>query len=149
MRLKLAMMSAMATLTLTIGIAISAPTGAQAITGAHPTVAAGVSAAAQGRCSSHAPSGAAFEFWNRYNKTGDSWFCACNPGTEFSSGFLPPVKSFDNFCGTKVWMQQFLDGGSPPHGWSYCISPGATKNMVGTKYQSPASFLVGRQTGSC
>jgi hypothetical protein len=106
-------------------------------------------APANGDCSGHAPSGAAFEFWNGYNHTGDPWYCACNPATEYSAGFLPPVKSFDNHCGTKVWMQQFVDGGSPPQGWSYCISPGEVKNDVGTTWQNPASFLVGRETGSC
>jgi hypothetical protein len=138
-----------------IGVACVSVLSSAQLSAAHPSAGpphARLAAAEAPRtpaCSLIAPSGPAFEFWNGYNETADTWYCSCNRGTDYSSGFLDPVKSFDNFCGTKVWMQQFVDGGSPPQGWSYCISPGEAKNDVGTKYQSPASFLVGRETGAC
>jgi hypothetical protein len=150
MRLRLAVMSAIATLAMAVGLTVGFTTGANAITSAHQTVAAKVAATPDTPpCSFTAPSGAAFQFWNGANQTGDTWYCRCTPGNDYSSGFLTPVKSFVNHCGTKVWMQEFVDGGSPPHGWSYCISPGEAKNDVGMTYWHPASFLIGRESGSC
>lgn len=148
MRLRFAIVSATATLALTVGMSLGVPAATDAMASVHPTAATTAPLVNHGHCSSGDLSGH-FVFWNGTNETADAWSCACNAATEYSSGFLDPVKSFENSCGTKVWMQEFIDGGNPPAGWSYCISPGGVNNSVGSTWQRPASFLVGRETGSC
>lgn len=147
MRLRSTLMPAVAAMALALGLGFGLPAANAAAGGtskAAVTMRLGVPDV-QGNCALGPLPGIAVHLFNKANEGGDEWSCACHVDTVYSN-FLDPVKSVENGCDYRVYLQQFIGGST---GWSFCIDGGSIRNDIGLKYQDPASVKVGASEQPC
>jgi hypothetical protein len=137
MRMQSLVMSATAAIALTIGLGSAVPAASATVTHA-----AGAD---------HALSVPTTDISNFWTYTGtsesdDGFHGSCIQGREYGWAGNDPVNSVVNNCEYRIYMQQDANGVG---GWSFCINPHSTRNVIGNQYQLPASIKVGNSTASC
>jgi hypothetical protein len=146
MRLRSMLMPAVVGLTLAFSLGGPAVANASAAT-IHPAASTTHLATPdnEGECNLSSLPAVGVHLFNEDNAGGDEWSCACNTDTVYSN-FLDPIKSVQNACPYRIYLQQFYGGST---GWSYCIDGGSIRNDIGVKYQDPASMKVGASEQPC
>jgi hypothetical protein len=142
MRLRLAILSGAATLTMAAGVGLVVPAGASATTDVY-----GASVASAAKAGSVIPDVSSFwtyESPNQSEAIGYSLY-ECNQGVDYSSPqyhIQVPVESVKNVCSYRVYLQY-------ANGTSDCVNPGESRNIVDQRFQHPDGVMIGNSEDQC
>jgi hypothetical protein len=147
MRLRSTIMSAIAAMALAFGLGFGLPAANAAAGGIHGGAVTMRLAVpdVQGDCSLGSQPAIGVHLFNKVEEGADEWSCACQVDTVYSN-FLDPIKSVENGCLDRIYLQQNYGGSS---GWSLCIDGGSIRNDIGMHYWYPASMKVGASEQPC
>ena len=75
---------------------------------------------------------------------GDEASCACHPGAMTGTNLPHQIRSVENGCDYRFYMQN-----DPIPGEAFCISGGTTRNDIGVQYSTPPTVKIGNSEQPC
>jgi hypothetical protein len=146
MRLRSILMSAAATISLAAGLGVGLPAVANASAGTgHGTASIMRLTVRNGpECTPGSLPGIAVHLFAEPNAGGDESSCACNPGVSTGTNLPHQIRSVENACDYRFYMQD-----DPIPGEAFCISGGSIRNDIGVQYDMPPTVKIGNSEQPC
>lgn len=146
MRLRSMLMSAAATISLAVGLGVGLPVvaNASAGTGHGTAVTMRLSVQKTPECQIGPLPDVAVHLFAEPNEGGDESSCACDPGVSTGTNLPHQIRSVENGCLYRFYMQN-----DPIPGQAFCINGGSIRNDIGIQYDMPPSVKIGYSEQPC
>jgi hypothetical protein len=146
MRMRSILMSAAAAISLAIGLGAGLPAVANASAGAvHGTAVIMHTTARNGpECVPGTQPDVGVHLFAEPNEGGDESSCGCNPGVSTGTNLPHQIRSVENGCLYRFYMQN-----DPIPSQAFCISGGSIRNDIGIQYDMPPSVKIGNSEQPC